>query len=66
MRVYATAVDFGDGSVGIRFFDDYRTIEKLMELDPETYRGEGWETLELDYNNGLTIISMADALEDYK
>lgn len=37
MRIYYTAMDCGDGSLHVRFFDDQRCIDLLTEHEPDSY-----------------------------
>ena len=41
MRIYYTAVDNGDGSLGVEFFESQECINRLEDTLPEYYRGEG-------------------------
>lgn len=64
-RIYYTAVDNGDGSLGVKFFDT-DCVAKLDSADPEAYRGEGGSWFELPDNtevNNLTIITEAEVNE---
>lgn len=48
MRIYYTAVDQGDGSMNVEFFDDPNSIRLLEEFIPEYYRGEGGSYFDVD------------------
>lgn len=41
MRVYYSAVDHGDGSIGVRFYESQECIDLMEKYDLEGFRGEG-------------------------
>lgn len=63
MRIYYTAMDCGDGSLHVRFFDDQRCIDLLEEHMPETYRGEGGSYFDCD-NFSANVDTLKEVLEE--
>lgn len=48
MKIYYCACDNGDGSMGVEFFDNPKSIELLEEYIPEYYRSDGGSSFEAE------------------
>lgn len=69
MRIYFMAVDHGDGSLGVAFYESKKCIELLEKHDPECYRGEGGGCMVfdgLDVPNGITVQTLEEVQEEIK
>lgn len=62
--VYYTAIDSGDGSLRVEFFDSKECITLLEEYDLEGARGEGGGSFQVEGEiTGLTIGTIEDVRE---
>lgn len=62
--IYYTAVDCGDGSLSVNFYDSHECIDLLEEYDLEGARGEGGGSFTVDGDiHGLTIETIEDVKE---
>lgn len=58
MRVFYTAVDCGDGSCNVEFYESQECIDLLEEHDPECYRGEGGGWFDVESISGISITTL--------
>lgn len=63
MRIYYTAMDCGDGSLHVRFFDDENCVKLLNEHEPETYPEHSGGHFDCDNFTGV-VSSMEEVLKD--
>lgn len=63
MRIYYTAMDCGDGSLHVRFFDDQRCIDLLNEHDPAGYPEYSAGHFDCDNFTG-TVSTLEEVLKD--
>jgi hypothetical protein len=65
MRIYYTAVDCGDGSLSVNFYDSQEAIDLLEEYDLEGARGEGGSYFDIEgFATGITVETLED-VKDY-
>jgi hypothetical protein len=64
-RIYYTGIDQGDGSVGVGFYESQQCIDLLEEHDPESYRGEGGGSFQVDGEiRGIYIQTLEEVKEE--
>lgn len=63
-RIYYTAVDNGDGSLGVEFFESQECINLLEDNYPEYYRGEGGGYFDVEGSFDKHIISIREVKAD--
>ena len=65
-KVYAMAFDGGDGSMGVALFDSEEACRFAEDVDPETYRAEGYyKAVWIDDDWG-SVHTLASLREEYE
>jgi hypothetical protein len=66
MRIYYTAVDQGDGSLGVRFYESQECIELMEQYDLEGFRGEGGFFFDVEGSHNIDVKTMDDVVQTLK
>lgn len=64
-KVYGLTADHGDGSSGIRWFQNVELVEKLLNRDDEVYYGnEGSPAITLTFPDDLDLVACGFRFSD--